>query len=68
MALSGTICGFPTALLGMLRVADSDPRSSAKNTTMIAQLFPTASDRCALRGATCPLRCERNLIPVPFSV
>jgi hypothetical protein len=45
VALRGTVCGLPVALLWMLRVADSDgPGISANNTTMIAQLFPTASE------------------------
>jgi hypothetical protein len=35
---------LPAALSLMLRVADSDPSSSANSTTMISQLFPTASE------------------------
>lgn len=44
VALRGTVCGLPTALLGMLRVADSEPRFVANKTTIIEQLCPAPSE------------------------
>ena len=45
VALSRTVCGLPTPLLGMLRVADNEPSSIANNTTVIVQLCSGASER-----------------------
>jgi hypothetical protein len=80
VALMGTACGLPVALLGMLRVADSEPSSSANSTTMISQLFPTASEdgqnlsgekssrSAPAPGVTETFPIDTALVPVFFSV
>jgi len=45
VVLRGTVCGLPASFLGMLSVAESDPRSSANNTTTVSRLRSGA--KCA---------------------
>src|SRR5664279_4263096 len=75
LALMGTVCWLPAALLGIPSVADSVPRSWAKSTTMIEQLRQGASElphRLSAKKLPCAVPApgvtdilERETGPVP---